>query len=89
MPRDRPAGCRPAPQFKLLRHGCRSAFRGRLHGADPAGKTAVSPAHPDTHYTAENGLTVYYEGGDLALCGMTEDLALGTPCGWPLGRGCL
>ena len=35
------------------------------------------PAHPDTHYTAENGLTVYYEGETWPLCGMTEDPALG------------
>ena len=35
------------------------------------------PAHPDTHYTAENGLTVYYEGETWPLCGMTEDPTLG------------
>lgn len=35
------------------------------------------PAHPDTRYTADNGLTVYYEGETWPLCGMTEDPALG------------
>ncbi len=35
------------------------------------------PANPDTHYTAENGISVYYESAKWPICQMTEDAALG------------
>lgn len=36
-----------------------------------------TPANPDTHYTAENGISVYYESETWPVCRMTEDAALG------------
>ena len=36
-----------------------------------------TPANPDTHYTAENGISVYYESGLWPVCQMTEDATLG------------
>lgn len=36
-----------------------------------------SPASPDTHYTAENGISVYYESAVWPVCQMTEDATLG------------
>lgn len=36
-----------------------------------------TPANPDTHYTAENGISVYYEGSLWQVCQMTEDATLG------------
>ena len=36
-----------------------------------------TPADPDTHYTAENGVAVYYESAAWPVCRMTEDPALG------------
>ena len=36
-----------------------------------------TPANPDTHYTAENGISVYYEGALWPVCQMTEDASLG------------
>lgn len=36
-----------------------------------------TPAQPDTHYTAENGISVYYEGALWPVCEMTEDETLG------------
>lgn len=35
------------------------------------------PASPDTHYTAENGVSVYYESALWPVCEMTEDDILG------------
>lgn len=35
------------------------------------------PVDPDTHYTAENGISVYYESAVWPVCGMAEDEALG------------
>lgn len=35
------------------------------------------PADPDTHYTAENGVSVYYESSIWKVCEMTEDETLG------------
>ncbi|EKC61238.1 hypothetical protein LEA_12452, partial [human gut metagenome] len=32
---------------------------------------------PDTHYTAENGISVYYESAVWPVCEMTEDATLG------------
>ena len=37
-----------------------------------------TPASPDTHYTAENGISVYYESAVWPVCEMTEDATLGT-----------
>ncbi len=37
-----------------------------------------TPANPDTHYTAENGISVYYESARWPVCEMTEDAQLGT-----------
>ena len=36
-----------------------------------------TPAEPDTHYTAENGVSVDYESATWPVCRMTEDPALG------------
>ena len=36
-----------------------------------------TPANPDTHYTAENGISVYYESAAWPVYRMTEDPALG------------
>ena len=36
-----------------------------------------TPASPDTHYTAENGISVYYESAVWPVCEMTEDATLG------------
>ena len=36
-----------------------------------------TPADPDTRYTAENGVAVYYESARWPVCRMTEDPALG------------
>ena len=36
-----------------------------------------TPANPDTHYTAENGVSVYYESALWPVCRMTEDPTLG------------
>ena len=36
-----------------------------------------TPASPDTRYTAENGISVYYEGSLWPVCQMTEDASLG------------
>lgn len=36
-----------------------------------------TPANPDTHYTAENGVSVYYESAVWPVCRMTEDPTLG------------
>lgn len=36
-----------------------------------------TPASPDTRYTAENGISVYYESARWPVCGMTEDAQLG------------
>ncbi len=36
-----------------------------------------TPSNPDTHYTAENGISVYYEGSVWPVCEMTEDATLG------------
>ena len=36
-----------------------------------------TPASPDTHYTAENGISVYYESAVWPVCEMTEDSTLG------------
>ncbi len=36
-----------------------------------------TPANPDTHYTAENGVSVYYESDLWPVCHMTEDPTLG------------
>ncbi len=36
-----------------------------------------TPANPDTHYTAENGISVYYESAVWPVCEMTEDATLG------------
>ena len=36
-----------------------------------------TPANPDTRYTAENGISVYYESAAWPVCRMTEDPALG------------
>ena len=36
-----------------------------------------TPASPDTHYTAENGITVSYESALWPVCEMTEDTTLG------------
>ena len=35
------------------------------------------PANPDTRYTAENGVSVYYESATWPVCRMTEDPTLG------------
>lgn len=35
------------------------------------------PANPDTNYTAENGISVYYESAVWPVCEMTEDDTLG------------
>ena len=36
-----------------------------------------TPASPDTRYTAENGISVYYESAVWPVCEMTEDATLG------------
>ena len=36
-----------------------------------------TPANPDTRYTAENGVSVYYESAAWPVCRMTEDPTLG------------
>ena len=36
-----------------------------------------TPSNPDTHYTAENGISVYYESSVWPVCEMTEDATLG------------
>ena len=36
-----------------------------------------TPASPDTRYTAENGISVYYESAVWPVCKMTEDATLG------------
>lgn len=36
-----------------------------------------TPADPDTHYDAENGISVYYESALWPVCEMTEDETLG------------
>ena len=36
-----------------------------------------TPVSPDTHYTAENGISVYYESAVWPVCEMTEDDTLG------------
>lgn len=36
-----------------------------------------TPANPDTHYTAENGIAVYYESAVWPICRMAEDASLG------------
>lgn len=36
-----------------------------------------TPANPDTHYTAENGISVDYERAIWPVCQMTEDETLG------------
>ena len=36
-----------------------------------------SAANPDTHYSAENGVAVYYESDVWPICRMTEDATLG------------
>ena len=36
-----------------------------------------TPANPDTRYTAENGVSVYYESATCPVCRMTEDPTLG------------
>ena len=36
-----------------------------------------TPASPDTRYTAENGISVYYESAVWPVCEMTEDAPLG------------
>lgn len=36
-----------------------------------------TPANPDTHYTAENGVSVYYESALWPICKMAEDETLG------------
>lgn len=36
-----------------------------------------TPASPDTHYTAENGVSVYYESAVWPVCQMAEDETLG------------
>ena len=36
-----------------------------------------TPANPDTRYTAENGVSVYYESATWPVCRMTEDPTLG------------
>ncbi len=36
-----------------------------------------TPAQPDTHYTAENGVAVYYESAVWPVCHMTQDPTLG------------
>lgn len=36
-----------------------------------------TPANPDTRYTAENGVSVYYESTLWPVCEMTEDETLG------------
>ena len=36
-----------------------------------------TPADPDTRYTAENGVSVYYESAVWPVCRMTEDPTLG------------
>ena len=36
-----------------------------------------TPANPDTQYTAENGISVYYESAVWPVCRMTEDDTLG------------
>ena len=36
-----------------------------------------TPAHPDTLYTADNGITVSYESAVWPVCEMTEDATLG------------
>ena len=42
-----------------------------------------TPASPDTRYTAENGISVYYESAVRPVCEMTEDATL-----WPcVGTG--
>lgn len=35
------------------------------------------PANPDTEYTAENGISVYYDSAVWPVCSMTDDAALG------------
>lgn len=37
-----------------------------------------TPANPDTHYTASNGISIYYESECWPVCEMTEDAVLGT-----------
>lgn len=36
-----------------------------------------TPASPDTHYSAENGIAVYYESAVWPVCEMAEDASLG------------
>lgn len=36
-----------------------------------------TPANPDTHFDAENGISVDYESAVWPVCQMTEDAALG------------
>ena len=36
-----------------------------------------TPANPDTHFDAENGISVDYESAVWPVCKMTEDAALG------------
>ena len=40
-----------------------------------------TPASPDTRYTAENGISVYYESAIWPVCEMTEDATLGRALG--------
>ena len=37
-----------------------------------------TPANPDTHYTADNGVAVFYESAVWPVCRMAEDPALGS-----------
>ena len=37
-----------------------------------------TPAQPDTHYTGENGISVYYESDIWTVCQMSEDDTLGS-----------
>lgn len=37
-----------------------------------------TPAEPDTRYTGDNGISVYYESDLWTVCKMTEDETLGT-----------
>ena len=43
-----------------------------------AGSDSHIPAHPDTHYTGSNGVSVYYDSSIWKVCQMTEDSTLGT-----------
>ena len=42
-----------------------------------------TPAAPDTHYTADNGIVLDYESAVWPVCEMTEDDTLGHALSWP------